>query len=440
MGTSKLLDALSIIWTFDPQIAYHARKQLDSRMKIWIVEIGEPLPQEGAVRLHRYGEFGRYLAQQGHQVVWWSSTFSHAPKRFVRFEDTEEVVDGVTIRLIHGPGYKKNISLARFRHQADFANKFFKHAENYPRPDLIIAPVPTLSGATRAVQFARKYNIPVVADIRDFWPDEIAKIAPKPLRFFAKIALGKLYWQIKYICRHVTGILYMSQEAYRYGLKHGKRVPSQWDHFFPLGYTWRPASDQQRIEADCWLKEQGISEKKLTCCFFGTMGRFFDLELVIKAVAILEKKHDLQFILAGDGPRREEFIKMAQGLRSVIFPGWVDAPKIQSIMSISHFGLAPYKAGENFSLPNKPFEYMAGGLPILSSISQELPEILEKSNCGLSYSGLSVDELVEKIEQLIGNEKLRQQMGINAKELFEKEFSTEIVFNKIERHLKKILG
>ena len=50
-------------------------------MKISIVEIGEPLPLEENVRLLRYGNFCRYLASKGHEVTWWTSSFSHMPKK-----------------------------------------------------------------------------------------------------------------------------------------------------------------------------------------------------------------------------------------------------------------------------------------------------------------------------------------------------------------------
>lgn len=50
-------------------------------MKLWFTEIGEPLPNEKDVRLHRYGMLTKALAALGHDVVWWTSSFSHAVKK-----------------------------------------------------------------------------------------------------------------------------------------------------------------------------------------------------------------------------------------------------------------------------------------------------------------------------------------------------------------------
>ena len=115
-------------------------------MKVWVVEIGEPLPVESGVRLHRYGEFTKYLVTQGHEVTWWTSTFSHAPKKNYFDRDFDKELDGVKVKFIFGKGYKRNVSLARMRHQKQFSKSFFKHAKDSIRngrvPDLIISPVP----------------------------------------------------------------------------------------------------------------------------------------------------------------------------------------------------------------------------------------------------------------------------------------------------------
>jgi len=52
-------------------------------MKIWLVTIGEPLPLGISKddRLHRTGQFARYCASKGHEVVWWTSTFDHFRKQ-----------------------------------------------------------------------------------------------------------------------------------------------------------------------------------------------------------------------------------------------------------------------------------------------------------------------------------------------------------------------
>jgi hypothetical protein len=50
-------------------------------MRLWLVTVGEPLPSDGPnERLLRTGIFSRFLAEQGHQVVWWTAEFDHVRK------------------------------------------------------------------------------------------------------------------------------------------------------------------------------------------------------------------------------------------------------------------------------------------------------------------------------------------------------------------------
>ena len=112
-------------------------------MNIWLVTIGEPVPVEEGVRdrLHRTGFFGRFLARHGHRVTWWTSTFDHFRKNHWVEEDRDlDSADGVRIRMVHGCGYRSNLSLARLRDHRQIAAKFAAMA-----PARIIATIPTFT-------------------------------------------------------------------------------------------------------------------------------------------------------------------------------------------------------------------------------------------------------------------------------------------------------
>ena len=51
-------------------------------MKIWLVQIGEPLPidEKGKERLFRTGILAKMMAEQGHKVTWWATDYSHQKK------------------------------------------------------------------------------------------------------------------------------------------------------------------------------------------------------------------------------------------------------------------------------------------------------------------------------------------------------------------------
>ncbi|HLG20637.1 MAG TPA: glycosyltransferase family 4 protein [Bdellovibrionota bacterium] len=376
----------------------------------------------------------------GHDVTWWASNFSHSTKRFICEGDRVENWKGVRLRILKGLKYRRSVSFQRFRYQAHFARRFYAEALKESSPDIIVSPIPTLEAAEMATRFALERHIPIVTDIRDEWPEDLARLAPRPFRGLARFVLRDYYRKARFVCSSVNAIFGISERQLNYGISLSNRPRNEFDHVIPIGYsaeTYSPAVIETEIRK--W-RELGVSEGSFVCCFFGTIGHFFDLETVIQAAKVLEKKHPIQFVLCGDGSRLEHYRRMASNVRSVLFPGWVKGPQISALMSISHLGLAPYAAeAETMSLPNKPFEYMAAGLPVVSSIRGELESLLAKHGCGVTYQADSVEQLCAVLSLLLRSSQKRGQMGVSAKATFEGNFSTTSNAEKFARNLMKTL-
>jgi glycosyltransferase involved in cell wall biosynthesis len=412
-------------------------------LKIWILEIGEPLPIEKNVRLHRYGQFSQYLAKLGHEVTWWASSFSHAPKKHFSEKHEKKYLDGLCLYLIKGPGYKKNVSYARIKHTKHFSDTFLKLSKKEDLPDIIIAPIPTVDSANAAFIYAQENNIKYVVDIRDLWPDELVNLAPVPLRPFAKFLFKNSYRKMREICSKASGIMGVSNSYISYGLGFAGRERRSEDIFFPLGYTTVKNSVESISSIKQGFVNKYVSDKRsLKLCFFGTLGNYFDLFTVFKAIHQLKDEFPIQLFIGGTGSSLKRFEAQVGKLGiedSVVFLGWINSLQIQALMELSDVGLAPYKVDAQMSLPNKPFEYMAGGLPILSSIQGELKAILDDQKCGHTYVANSVEDLVESLRwfQKCPDEAI--EMGRRGRDLLENSFSNEKVFENVEKQLSNII-
>ncbi len=409
-------------------------------MRIWFAEIGEPLPMEADVRLHRVGNLTRLLAEAGHEITWWTCNFSHAPKKFVCEPGTYFPFPGCRLRVLPGTGYHRNVSAARFRHQADFARKLAASMQVESPPDVMVVGVPTLETAEIVIKDAQARGYPVLVDIRDEWPDEFVRLAPRHLQWIARLALAPLFRKMSRICRGATGVIGISTRQLDYGMQFAARSKGAFDGVFPLGYSQAALSEIKISAAKQWWIEQGIRPDALIMCFFGTLGPFFQIGTLIEGIRLLKKEFDVQLVVCGDGSHLVDLKRKAAGLENVLFPGWVDAPKIASLMSMSALGVAPYASdAPAFSLPNKPFEYMAGGLPVLSSIRGELRAILESCACGLSYEADDVNDFVEKARRLLSFPAERRAMGQRAHRLLTEEFRIESIASRLESHLNDVV-
>ena len=148
----------------------------------------------------------------------------------------------------------------------------------------------------------------------------------------------------------------------------------------------------------------------------------------------------MRFVLCGAGERLEEFRRLSEDLPNVLMPGWIDAAAIRVLMERSAAGLAPYHCEWSFtmSLPNKSIEYLAGGLPVISSLSGELALLLQQADCGWTYAEGDPKALVGVVEQLLSDPVRRQAIASNARRTYETRFKSEVIYGRLIDYLAEV--
>jgi hypothetical protein len=181
-------------------------------LRIALVTVGEPLPEvdAGNPRLLRTGVLAQRLASRGHQVDWWTSTFDHYGKRQRSETDSTYAWRGTTIRMLRSVGYRSNVSPRRFIEHFQVARKFARQIRLQPRPDVILASLPTLELALACVRYGRETGVPVLIDVRDQWPDAIIDLAPRRLRPLAGALLWWMHRAAAEALRGCSGIIGIS--------------------------------------------------------------------------------------------------------------------------------------------------------------------------------------------------------------------------------------
>ena len=417
-------------------------------MKLWLVTIGEPVPveEECQERLHRTGRLATLAAQSGHHVTWWTSTFDHIKKKHWFAGDTEiQRAPGLEIRLLHGCGYRSNVSLARFRDHRQIAAKFAVTARQAPeKPDVILCALPTIELCVEAVRFGREFSVPVVLDMRDMWPDIFVDTSPWFARPLARMLLKPLFQQVKSACAQATAITGITDSFVKWGLNHGERPKSRLDESFAMGYINEPPSAVQLSEAEAFWDRLGLTGHgdQWIVCFFGTLGRQFDLDTVLQAARRLQGEGSpIRFVLCGQGDRLELYKRKTKGLSNVVFPGWVNAAAIHVLMRRSALGLDPLPNRYDFlaTINNKAIEYLSAGLPIVSSPTQGvLAELLAEQQCGVSYENGQANELAALLTDLNRNPAQIKEMSVRAAQLFQTQFTAEKVYAEMLMHLESL--
>lgn len=416
-------------------------------MKIWLITIGEPVPvtSNNGDRLLRTGYFAQLLAEHGHEVVWWTSTFDHFRKVHHFTKDAEILVNPrLIIRLLHGGGYSSHASLKRIRDHRRIAAKFSSMAPQLPKPDLLLCAYPTIELSLASVRYGLEHNVPVVLDIRDMWPDIFLDLVPHPLKSLAARFLWRKFEDAQTACAGATAITGITDAFVEWGLEKAGRPKTTLDRSFPMGYVSRLPSREKILDAEQFWDDQGITRDSdnFTVCFFGTLGRLQDLEVELRAANILrEVEKPFYFIICGAGDYLDHFRKIAAANPKVVFPGWVDAAEIHVLMRRSKVGLDPMPDRYDFlaTINNKAIEYLSAGLPVISSPDRGvLSELLKKHQCGLSYPQGDAEALVKLFLRLSQDPSVLRRMSENAARLYKEKFVAEKVYGEMMEYLLEI--
>ena len=351
-------------------------------MVVWIQNPFDNLPSEG-YRKQRYWLMCEAFARAGHQVVLWTSDFSHAKKgmRFEKFEGFERF-EKIEVRYIPTLPYPKNVCLARIKSHRAYAREWLRLALDphssfpIPHPALIITSTPTLSAAAAALAIGRALGSKVVVDVMDAWPETFERLVPKGLRWLSKPFLVGMYRTARRIYREadlVSGVC----ERYR-------KLTGRDDYY--LAY--------HGIEGDPGLGigDQGRfagSTQKIRLVYAGNLGKTYDLATVVKAV---EENGELELDVAGFG----EFKCDCPRVR---FHGLLSASDLQTLLGRCDVGIVPMRPDSWVGVPYKFCDYSQAGLAIVSSLGGESSALLEKYRCGATYNAEDVASLVAAIRK-----------------------------------------
>lgn len=168
----------------------------------------------------------------------------------------------------------------------------------------------------------------------------------------------------------------------------------------------------------------------------GTIANFYPtkgIKYLIKAAEQFKNRDDLAFIVLGDGTERKLYEEqIAQfGLQNKVFlVGQIkDGYKYLSAFDI--FVLPSVKEGFPWAL----IEAMAAKLPVIATRVGAVPEIIEDGKNGFIIETRNTEQMVNKINQLIEDDRLRMEFGIQAHQTVLFKFPLDKMVSQIEELL-----
>lgn len=286
------------------------------------------------------------------------------------------------------------------------------------RPDVIL--VRDLPMALSAIAVGRLFKIPVVFDMAENYPAALKDWlhTEKGIAAFIKNSTVRNYKLAQLIEKAAVTL---SNHVFVVVEEQKERL-----------LTWVPASKVSIVSntPDVRLWDVDIAKvqdnfdtcgKEFVIFYVGEIHPHRGLDTAVAAVGKLVKEiPHIRLVLAGSG---EGMVSLKQSAKdagieqNVIFKGFVDFKLVPALIAQSHICIIPHYVSEhiNTTIPNKVFDYMALGRPVIVSNAIPLKRVVETNTCGLVFTSGDADDLAGKIKYLYENPAVMRHYSVSGK-------------------------
>lgn len=341
-----------------------------SENRVYIVS---PTESELTTRGKRHPNLARHLSGRGWTVEYLSSNFSHAEKRL--FSDEEYAAAKTRLpyglSLIKNGAYRRNLSLQRILWNHRFAYRAYRLLDRGLREgDVLIVPSrpPELIYAAAMLKQRRKCRI--VLDIRDIWPDALNESSRNLRRGFGVYCDFFLRRSVAKFDAYIHVAPSFLPWLHRY-------APAAQSTFIPLGF------DEVRWRGGCPRQPSAAHDGLLKLVYCGTVTNQFDIMPVLQAIA--KRPGRFHLTLIGDNGTGERY---ADVMRFIHYNGLDVHTKVLGLLVADRLveelprhdiAIVPMVSG---ALPNKVFDSIAAGVPMLALGSGDAAAFIEQHDLG----------------------------------------------------------
>lgn len=381
-------------------------------MNIWIINEYAGSPYHGMEFRHYY--LGKEFVKLGHNVTIISASYSHLfrnPPNINKYF-TLEKIDGIKYLWIKVPKYEKSTDKRRVLKWIVFSlSLFFVPFNLLDKPDVIIlSPMATFPVLPTYI-LAKRFKAKLIFEIRDIWPLTLIELGG----YSSKHPVIKIMkWLELFALKKADIIVSLFPNYGEYLKDNGINRDFV---YIPNGIDLEDLNNGEDLDENI---KKLIPKNKFIVGYTGTIGIANALEVLIKAAYILREHKDIAFVIVGDGQEKHNLVKMVKemNLDNVIFIPSIPKRQVQAMLNlfdICYIGWREKKIYKYGVSPNKIFDYMYSGRPIIHAISTE-KNIVSIANCGISVRAEDPEETakaVMRLKNMDTNDKIN--MGLNGK-------------------------
>src|SRR5690554_325342 len=377
---------------------------------VWIINQYASTPDYGYAGRHYY--LGQELAKLGYNVYLITSAAHHLLREKPVFDSSFHFErDGrFTVVWVKMPKYSEAHSKVRALGWFLFPWRIQKLAKVIPdEPEVIVCSSPSLLSFPGAKRLAARYRARLRFEVRDIWPLTFVEIGGLSLKHpFIRL----MQW--------------VEDRAYRDSDRVISNLKNSVDHMVSRGmdprkFSWVPNGfSLQEVNQNAELSAETVKqlpEGKFLVGYTGAIGTANALDSLIEAAERVKGNSDIAFVLVGAGKEKailQELVS-SKGLTNVFFEDPIPKVQIQSMLArfdVCYIGLTKDPLFRFGVSPNKLFDYLYSGKPIIYAIDSGGYKPVEEAGAGIQVAAQDPEKLAAAVLALHGMpETERQKMG-----------------------------
>ncbi len=385
----------------------------------------------------RHYEMARYLTRCGDQVTVIASKVSYltgqaetgaAPDAAgEEQEDGLQILRAYTYSALHKSFFHRLLSFFSFMTSSFLTGLRVKDI------DLVWGTSPPIFQGLTAWALARLKGAPFLFEVRDLWP--AFAIGVGVLHNPLLIRLSE--WLERFLYRHADLVLINSPGFLEHvrvrGAKRIELVPNGAD----------PRMFDPDADGSAFRQAHGFTSK-FVALYAGAHGMSNDLGVLLQAAEKLQDRPDIAIVLLGDGKDKPALQQQASrlGLKNVHFLAPVPKSGMAEALAAADVCIAILKPIPLYATvyPNKVFDYMAAGRPVLLAIDGVIRQVVEDAQAGIFASPGDPQAITDGLVWLADHPENAKMMGKCGRKAVEAQFDRTVLAERLAGILASMMA
>jgi hypothetical protein len=176
--------------------------------------------------------------------------------------------------------------------------------------------------------------------------------------------------------------------------------------------------------------------------YVGGITRARGAEEMVEAISRVSSSEAKLLLTGAFSPKNlQSEIEALPGWKKVDFLGWADRKQVANLLGNVRAGLVLFHPGPNHcsAQPNKMFEYMAAGLPVIASDFSLWREIVDGAGCGLLVAPMDPEAIAEAMQWILEHPAESEAMGRRGRQAVKERYNWEQEAKKLIRLYRRLL-